>query len=161
MISLLAFLSFLSNEPPHIKANNRFSQRLIKCIEKEHGVRCFMKGGKMMDKIEEIDLSFLSSYDITNEAAEKIFVDIMNYILNSYNSDEKIRPYLVNYPFKSSNIELSLHFEDRNEKGQILSMSKLNDNVIYRISNGNSTFHRERESYSRLYQSVYGTSQAK
>ncbi|KPK33082.1 MAG: hypothetical protein AMS24_02180, partial [Chlamydiae bacterium SM23_39] len=49
-------------------------------------------------------------YDI--DKARELLVYAAEVFLNEFNSFEKIRPYLANYPFTSKNIDLSIFFHD-------------------------------------------------
>lgn len=88
-----------------------------------------------------------------------MFVDINEKILEKYNSDLKIKPFLDVYPFEGSRIGLGLWFPQNKKEGSIVSMHRYGNKISYEIVTVTGSTRTENESYDSLYNSVYGKSQ--
>jgi hypothetical protein len=67
-------------------------------------------GGGSIDKIRMMYLAFQYYEQIEIEEARKLIIDAGDLFLKTINADERIRPYLRNYPFQPGNIELLIIF---------------------------------------------------
>lgn len=108
-------------DPAHVKAADKVTSRCTKKIQKEHNIQLIGSGGSMMDDIREIFLHFIDNKTPTIEQARKLIIQITEEIILEFNSDEDVRPYLSNYPFKASNIRIMISI--RNPEMNIKSNS--------------------------------------
>lgn len=69
-------------------------------------------GGKLTNGIEEIGAKFRVYQFVTLEDARQLIVDVVEKLLRDINSNEKIRPYLKQFPFPASLIKLNLAFKE-------------------------------------------------
>lgn len=84
----------------------------------------------------------------------------MEELLNRYNLDEKIRPYLVTYPFTPKNIDITIFFDhqpnDANQK-MIKLIHLVDDYIYYEIISPDGKFlERIKISYDEAYKIAYG-----
>lgn len=70
-------------------------------------------GGKMKNSLEEIRVKFTIFHPATQEIAREIEVFATESLLALVNENEKLRPYLEEYPFPSSRIKMRLEFRDK------------------------------------------------
>lgn len=119
-------------------ANEVRNQAAIK-IAKETYLVPYGTMGQMMYDIQKLGLAFLCYQDIELTHARELLVDAVDSMVGEINANEKIRPYLFNYPFKASNIEIRIFL--RNPDGSDVSPGKLSvieaiDGILeYRIDN--------------------------
>jgi len=55
-----------------------------------------------------LGLHFQTQRTLTKEEARKILVDSAQYLLNSINNNQEIRPYLKVYPFTLDNVDITI-----------------------------------------------------
>ena len=93
--------------------------------------------GQMMYDIEKLGLSFKCFKPVTIEEGREYLVKSTQIFLDIINSDEKIRPYLANYPFTAKNIqiEIFIHKPDWSEldKGQLSIISCSENKLSYDV----------------------------
>ncbi|MFA6502133.1 MAG: hypothetical protein WCT85_05025, partial [Parachlamydiales bacterium] len=85
-----------------------------------------------------LSLSFETDKDYDIQTGRELIVYCAEEFLKNINSDEKIRPYLKNYPFVSKNIEVSVYPQNKNnltDKLEIISFS--HGNIRYYIRDEN------------------------
>ena len=86
-------------------------------VEAEHkGLTCSGSGGSMPDNVRKISVDFYASFTASVEEARLLQVSCAKKLLNKINSHEKIKPYLVKYPFTPKEISISISFYDKNGK---------------------------------------------
>ena len=90
-----------------------------------------MCGGKLSPTLEVIDYAFWSNEHPSKERARQIFLEITDYILFNYNSSERLRPFLVNYPFNPRNVEVTIFFYKVSLEGEIETVSGFKDKIFY------------------------------
>ncbi|MDF2576729.1 MAG: hypothetical protein K0S74_213 [Chlamydiales bacterium] len=73
-------------------------------------------GGSMMHDIKEVEFRLLMSSLCDVETARGIYLTYLNTFLELFNNNEKIRPYLANYPLTLANVEIRLEFYDANQR---------------------------------------------
>jgi hypothetical protein len=91
-------------------------------------------GANMPHDIQRIDIGFKTPKKASLEDARKVGVFFMEEFLSTINSDEKIRPYLREYPFVNKRISMRLCFQQ--EKNRQLYLSLVKNQIIYEIQNG-------------------------
>jgi hypothetical protein len=108
---LMVLMIFSScDEPEYIHLSDKIVNAYIKDVKYRYGFHLDGSGGSMMNDITVIRLMFSSINTVKLDQARIIFVDSVENLLNRVNSDEKIRPYLHNFPFTIDNIQLDIGF---------------------------------------------------
>jgi len=80
-------------------------------------------GGQMMDDIQMMAMSFEVCRPIDVSKARQLLISVIQKYLSKINNDEKIRPYLHQYPFTDKNIEID--FWIRNPDRSRVALNKI------------------------------------
>lgn len=78
----------------------------------ECGLKCWSIGGKMTDGIEEIGARFTAFYRATQDEARELELYATEKLREAINSNDKLRPYLREYPFPISRMKMNIIFND-------------------------------------------------
>jgi hypothetical protein len=82
--------------------------------QKKNGIHLEAKGGAMMDNIKLFDISFISpKMDVSDEEAIRQITALCEGFIKKINADEKIRPYLRDYPITQQNLLFSISYHDK------------------------------------------------
>jgi hypothetical protein len=82
--------------------------------QKKNGIYLEAKGGAMMDNIKLFDISFISpKMNVSDEEAVQQLAALCENFIKKINEDEKIRPYLKNYPITLNNLLFSISYRDK------------------------------------------------
>lgn len=141
---------------------HKYNNQLVRCINPQ--IRDFwclqggMCGGKLSPTLEVIDFAFWSDEYPSKERARQIFLEVTDYILFNYNSSEKLRPFLVNYPFNPRNVEVTIFFYKVSLEGEIETVSGFKDKIFYKRVSTEFICKKklEYEDFDEAYYSVYG-----
>lgn len=110
--------------------------------KKEDGFYLFGSGGQMMDNIKKVHLSFDLQKKVEIDEARVMLIDMTQDFIKQVNADEKIRPYLNNYPFDHMNAEFNINFKDKRhiylEEG-IASAMMVGNKIYYSKSNSETS----------------------
>ena len=77
-------------------------------LKKEKKLSCVGTGGRMHDDITLLRMHFQYFQVVNLEEARKLVVYAVQTLLKNINGNEKVRPYLHNYPFTTKNIDLGI-----------------------------------------------------
>jgi hypothetical protein len=80
-------------------------------VYKELHLPCIAGGGSMRNDIECISLGFLSTKNMGIEEARNLEVELIERFLRIINNHQNIRPYLREYPFPVSRIDILISFQ--------------------------------------------------
>ena len=83
--------------------------------EKNFQLDCIGTGGRFSRNVAGIDITFIAYRKGSIEEARKLEVTITEKLLAEVNGNEKIRPFLSEYPFKADNIGISLSFRKEDD----------------------------------------------
>lgn len=123
--------------PEYEKMADRLTLRTAIKLKKEKNLTLVGIGGGMMDHIRMMSMSFVYKNEIDIEAGRDLLVSCLNEYLNAINSDEKLRPHLVNYPFEPKNVEIWIYIHrsdnQRMDLGKISFISSIEGNFKYKI----------------------------
>jgi hypothetical protein len=64
--------------------------------------------GKMFDQIELLGLMFSYYEPLDEDKARKLLIYSIDKLVATVNANQKIRPYLANYPFTPQNVRISI-----------------------------------------------------
>lgn len=115
------------------KLADKIAISTAKKLEKEKGLILLGTGGRMMNEIEIMSISFEYRKDVEIDQARKLLIEAAEEYLSEINADEKIRPYLHNYPFTPDNIKIEIYF-----RGIKLSFDKVH---IAAVSDGKVSYY--------------------
>lgn len=79
----------------------------------DYNLICIGRGGQMPYDVEIIDVEFHAPRRATIEEARELEVKATQRLLSKINQHAKIRPFLREYPFTSSRVEISITFVDQ------------------------------------------------
>lgn len=124
--------------PLHVK----YADEIIHSFEKEcvkefksFKLRSIGSGGGFAHDVEEVSVMFFSYVPATIEEARALEVTLTEKLLKKINENEKIRPYLREYPFPSSRARVSVSFHKRNgdyyTDGSVAYIFQARDNLFY------------------------------
>ena len=106
-------------------------------LKKEKGLQVIGTGGGMMHEIHMLALSFEYNQLLDASEGRVLMTSAINTFLSAINTDEKIRPYLLNYPFEPDDIELRIFLTkpDRSQVplGQLCLISSTQGVFHYKI----------------------------
>lgn len=100
-------------------------------LRKEKDLRLIGTGGGMMNEVRMLALSFFYYGEVDVKKGRCLLISAVNELVDEVNADERIRPYLVQYPFKPENIEIRIFL--RKLDGSELDSGKLH--VLVAINN--------------------------
>ncbi len=94
------------------KLTNNILKKVSHKLKKENGLQPCGTGGQMMDEIVMLHLAFNYYLPVDVEQGRKLLITAVNEFLAEVNSDEKVRPYLKNYPFMPHNIQIVIFIQN-------------------------------------------------
>lgn len=108
--------------------------RYIDDMLKKYDLYSEGKGGRINDKIEKIDISFVVRRKMSLTEARELYIRASEHLLELINSDNKLRPYLCKYPFDIDHARISIasiqdnggHFTDRS-----ITFTSSSKNILY------------------------------
>jgi len=125
-----------SRHAVYVQYANEVINQFDQDMKKELGLVCRGSGGKMPYDVEELDISFIAYQRATIEQARDIEVYVTERFLQAINSNEKIRPFLREYPFTVPRVEVAISFNkpdnSRYTDGSVAYLSVLNGKIFYR-----------------------------
>lgn len=153
-------LSCCTKEPPHIVEGNRVMHKFSAKL-KQNGLRPFGVGGYFFDKVNKYTVSYILFIETMNiEDARKLILETSEEIFDIINKDEKIRPYLLNYPFNPyDNIYLSIAFLDKGQRllaPNISHVCLFDGKISYSYYENNQFVDHYKESFNDAYFIQYG-----
>ena len=130
---LIAIVFVVGCEQPHSKITyepsakqklaNEIRKKVAFQLKAEKDLIPSGSGGQMMDEIKMLALSFDYYKPIDIDKGRKLLIEAVHEFVAAVNADERIRPYLGNYPFESRNIEIRIFL--RNPNGSNPALGKL------------------------------------
>jgi len=93
---------------------NQVRKRFIKIAQKEYGVICTAEGSSLPYDVENISLYFAIKSKGTIDEGRELFIKLKERFINEINQDEKLRPYLREYPFTQDRATILLSYCDKN-----------------------------------------------
>jgi len=128
-----------SNPNEYLKYVNEITNSFVREMEKEwKDLYCIGSGGRMPHNVEEIEVLFVVNRKVDVEEARKIEVYGIQKLLNKINSHKKIRPFLKEYPFNTSRVDVSLSFQTKNSEyyyeGSVATVFLAKNKIFYRTA---------------------------
>jgi len=114
---------------------NQLINSFAKEIKKEFGLICIGDGGQMPYDVEAVSIKFAAYCYPSIEKARELEVKITERFINAINSNEKIRPYLREYPFKADRAEVAISFytkdNSRYTDGSVSYVFQVKNKIYY------------------------------
>lgn len=123
------------NTHDYEKIADKITIKSIKNLTYTYDLKLIGHGGSMMNNVKLISLHFYYYQSTSIEKARNILLDITTKLISDFNSDEKIRPFLANYPFNETNLDIAITFLNKDNDYQshpsISTVSTRNSKVYY------------------------------
>jgi len=104
-------------------------------VKKEYGLVCTGSGGQMPYDVEEISIKFSAYRRATIEEARELEVKVTEEFIEAINSNEKIRPFLREYPFRADRAEIAISFKQPNHcqytDGSVAYVFQVKNRIYY------------------------------
>ena len=110
--------SVFNRNPYYVKLADKITFDAIKKIERLKYLKLIGHGGSMMSNIKVISLHFYCYHSASIGEARDLLMEVANTLVDAFNTNEEVRPYLSNYPFELSNIDISIVFAKENNTYQ-------------------------------------------
>lgn len=161
MLSMCSFLfgcSFFGHQlPDYEKIADKITEKTAKKLKEQKNLRLVGTGGKMMNDIQAMNMSFYFYQEVDLKAARKLIVYAINEYLSEINNNKEVRPYLHEYPFTVKNVEIMIFFykPDRSNLSpeKIYCISSINGMLEYYIHSDPSQAIHE-ETYEEALQAI-------
>ncbi len=141
-------------QPLYVKLSKKIFFDYARDVKREYNLNLSKVGGAMMHDVKQVFAGFTGVRSVTHEEARRLYVEVLEGFLDRYNSSEEIRPYLHDYPFGVSNIELMLSFVDENrgrpEYGKMALVFVGKDQTIYY-----ETYNHQNKDFETLFSEPY------
>lgn len=121
---LFSCSSFGYQSPSYVKIAHKITEKTAKKLKEQKCLFLAGTGGQMMGDIQMMMMGFNLYKVVDIETARQLLIDSVQEYLSAINSNEKIRPYLHNYPFTPQNVEIVIYFY--NPDGSNVPPGKLN-----------------------------------
>ncbi len=107
-VSVFGCNSFRDQMPDYEKIADKITNRTAEKLKKERKLILIGIGGRMMDDIQMMAMSFNYYHEVNLEQARELLIYAINEYLSDINNNQDIRPYLHEYPFTSKNVEIMI-----------------------------------------------------
>jgi hypothetical protein len=137
--------SFGHQSPRYVKLAHEITEKTAEKLKGRKDLFLVGTGGKMMNDIQAMDMSFDFYQEVDLKEARQLVVHIIKEYLSDINGNKEIRQYLHEYPFTAKNVEIRIFIFEPNGTDPPLDK-------IYLISaiNGILTYYLDLpETYSR------------
>lgn len=147
MVRLLFFLIIslfcgCTSSNRDISERQKFQHQAIFDFEekiKNKGFRVSGVGGAEKEgKTWQLKVNLDSNFELTVPVARSLIVELSEQFLREINSNEKLKPYLIDYPFTTENLQLCIFGKQPQKTNDfLLYVSMDNSHVSYRKDNPN------------------------
>ncbi len=120
-VGILAYqrTSYILHKPPKTnkqKLANEIRHKVALQVKQETGLRPVGTMGQMLHEIQKLGLSFYYYQPVDIVEGRKLLIKAVDTMLQEINSDTRIHPYLIRYPFMPRNVEMTIFL--RNPDGR-------------------------------------------
>ncbi len=98
---------------------DKVSYEFIDEVRKEYSLSLEGYGGSMPEKIESIEIMFESKNKATINDARWLLISLKEKFANKINNNQKIRPFLAEYPFSLARAKICISFQEGNESNTV------------------------------------------
>ncbi|MCE5319105.1 MAG: hypothetical protein LLG04_17305 [Parachlamydia sp.] len=104
-------------------------------MHKKYSFECEAIGGKMDNLVEDVGVQFVLRKRTSQEEAKKYMLAAVKELLEAINSNEKLRPYLSEFPFPLDHLKMRIRFAKQNSNsykdGSIESVRLEGKEIVY------------------------------
>lgn len=101
--------------PEYIAISDKIRVEVAKNLIKRHSMLVVGTRDGMIDCLNMVGLNFQIQGPLGKEILRSILIDSVEEFLKQINTDEKIRPFLKNFPFTEKEIEIVIFVKDKND----------------------------------------------
>lgn len=147
--------SFDYQSPVYIKLAHEITEKTGNELKEQKNLYLVGTGGRMMDDIQMMAMSFDYYQEVNLETARELIVYSIKEYLSAINSNMEIRPYLHEYPFTAKNVKITIFFFNSNRSSlpleKIECVASVNSKLRYYIG---SNYHQPicEENYEEILQ---------
>jgi hypothetical protein len=149
----LFFVVFITScDPPYVGDNpympskgalvNEVTNKTLVQLKKEKELYPCGIGSGMMHQIRMLAIGFRYYKEVDIDKARELLMEAGTLYLNTINAKEQIRPFLQNYPFQPSNIEIRIFLQKTNgsepDPGKLTVVSLLKGRLRYKAASHES-----------------------
>ena len=124
LILCLFILGACSSKDSLLPEGDRLGNQIIFELGKkmqDKGLKLIAFGGAEANgKTWNLDASFKANFELTLPEARKLIVELVDDFLQMINADEKLRPYLSEFPFTVKNLSLTIFGKNQKKTDQFL-----------------------------------------
>lgn len=135
LILLFGSQMFARESSPYISYADQIVKIFTKEMENEYGLICIGGGGSMNVDVAEMEVVFVAYRHLNIDEAREIEVKATERLLYLINSNEKIRPYLREYPFPVNRAMISISLrtaeDNRPTDGSVALVSTGRNKIFY------------------------------
>jgi len=128
-----------SKSPDYTEYVAEVTSSFLKQTYKEYGFECGASGGQMPYDIEEISIQLVAYRSATIEQARELEITLTERFAEIINTHEKIRPFLREYPFPPSRVDVAISFKNPKRKKKV---PMADDEVAFVFQAKNKIFYR-------------------
>ncbi len=132
---------------------NEIRSKVASQLKQEANLRPCGTMGQMMNEIQRLGLSFYYFQPVDIVEGRKLAVKAVETMLQEINQDMRIHPYLICYPFKPRNIEITIFLRNPDNSDpppESLQVIKASEGVLrYKIDNST------RKGFVTIYKETY------
>jgi hypothetical protein len=151
LVGCICLSSCHSSKGPEFDEAIRVIKEHGKDVAKTRSMQMESIGWLVVDKIEKLITSFDVLQIVTLEEARIRMVEETENFLKKINTDEKVRPYLLEHPFTIKHIQFALSFPRKPWGAEyVIYVSKRDGDVHYYI-NANKDGHKLQHIHSEPY----------
>lgn len=154
-----ASLAACSAAPPHILAAHKITKPFIQ-KSRNQGLDVLGTGGRMMNHVEDISVSFIGYGKYNLEEARRHFLEVVRPFVKEISESQDLRQYLAhpNHPERAAQVSISYIDVDggRVQKPFIAHVIMVNGKIVYSVSDSPMTLYRtvHEETYQEALQKI-------
>lgn len=141
---------------PSTSKYERISDEIVAETSKEiissHNLFLIGTGGAMMHDVEMLAISFGTKECLDIQRGRKIVCECAKQLINNVNINEKVRPYLHNFPFTEKNVRIIIFCQDEKDNTpsspQVGVISLDNGTIRYKFFQKGEKTKEEKETFS-------------
>ena len=92
----------------YVEETHKITNNFINEMRREFNLFCIGTGGNLNKGVQEVDVSFIIYRKLNIEQARELEVKATERLLELFNTETKIRPYLAEYPFTVNRATVSI-----------------------------------------------------
>lgn len=132
-------ITFVNNEyvpADYVVRADKITAEVKDKLRKRYNMSVVGITGGMIDCVNVLGLSFQIRGPLVKDVLRRMLIDCVEEFLTPINADEKLRPFLKNYPFTAKEIVISIFVDDKNGlelyDPEISVASAINGKLIFR-----------------------------